>query len=505
MQVRRVLLTSYTFFLALTLPLLAFAQTVPPAQSTSGPEPFPQVSEKGAMPMAPAAPGGASRIIPGVPGYSWTHGCGPTAVGMVVGYYDGTGFPDLYPGDASLQTDAVNRGMASAGSGVRGSGEQRHFEDYALPFDAAGPDPIPDSSETYPVGCHTDDSIADFMRASWSREGNLYGWSWSSRVIPAFASYVGLKNPVYVQTLRQYPMQTGALTWEVLTQEIDANRPMVFLVDTDSNGGTDHFVTIVGYSDGPPRQYGCLDTWYPFEEVRWCNFSAMASGVSWGVWGGWSFRLQYALTVQATHGSVARDLTQPGYDRGATVNLTATASPGYHFAGWQGDVPVGSEASNPLSLLMDGNKSLTAAFVSDAAEGEGEGEGEGEAEVCVENPEQCPKPAGGVYTVGDNLCLCVPCPVSETTAYTWRKDGTPLTSGGRIFGADERTLQILLLEADDGGLYSCAYDDGGKALHLFEAQVTVVEQTPAASLVGLAALVTACAAFGIRVRRSHRR
>ena len=484
---------------AVCLPFAAFAQTVPPAQSTSGPEPFPQVSEKGTMPMAPTAPGGSSKAIAGVPGYSWTHGCGPTAVGMVVGYYDGMGFPDLYPGDAFTQTAEVNQGMASIGSGVRGSGEQRHFENYSLPFDSAGPDPIPDSSETYPVDCHADDSIADFMQTSWSSEGNLYGWSWSSRIIPAFASYVALKNPVYVQTLRQYPMQTGALTWEVLTQEIDANRPMVFLVDTDGNGGTDHFVTIVAYSDGPPRQYGCLDTWYPYEEVRWCNFSAMANGVSWGVWGGWSFRLQYALAVQAANGSVSRSLTQSGYDPGTTISLTATANPGYHFDRWQGDVPAGGESTNPLSLVMDGNKSLIAGFLPDTAEGEGE------SVHCTENPEQCPKPAGGVYTVGDSLCLSVPCPVAETSVYSWKKDSITLTSGARIFGADERTLQILLLEAADAGLYTCIYEDGGKSIRVFEAQVTVVEQTPAAGMLGLAALVTACAAFGIRTRQVRRR
>lgn len=494
-------LVSLIFVFAVCFPFLALAQTVPPAQSTSGPEPFPAVSEKGAMPMAPAAPGGASKTIAGVPGYSWTHGCGPTALGMVVGYYDGMGFPDLYNGDASTQTAEVDQGIASTGSGTRSSGEQRHFEDYALPFDSAGPDPIPDSSETYPVNCHVDDSIADFMQTSWSSEGNLYGWSWSSRVIPAFASYVALKNPVYVQTLRQYPMQTGALTWDVLKQEIDANRPMVFLVDTDGNGGTDHFVTIVAYSDGPPRQYGCLDTWYPYEEVRWCNFSAMASGVSWGIWGGWSFRMQYALAVQAINGSVARSLTQPGYDPGTTVGLTATANPGYHFAGWQGDIPSGNEADNPLNLLMDGNKSLTANFVPDAAEGEGEGE----TVLCTENPEQCPKPAGGIYTIGDTLCLCVPCPVAEATVYTWKKDGIAITNGGRIFGADARTLQILLLEAGDAGLYSCTYDDGGKSEQVFEAQVNVVEQTPAAGMLGLAMLVTTCALFGIRTRPVRRR
>ena len=78
----------------------------------------------------------------------------------------------------------------------------------------------------------------------------------------------------------------------VLTGEIDSGRPLVFLVDTNADGYADHFVTVVGYRDPPDwptQQYGCLDTWPPAAVVRWCDFSAMAVGQSWGVWGGWTF------------------------------------------------------------------------------------------------------------------------------------------------------------------------------------------------------------------------
>ena len=66
---------------------------------------------------------------------------------------------------------------------------------------------------------------------------------------------------------------------------------MVFLVDTDGNGITDHFVTIVGYRTSPSNQYGCLDTWPPYDEIRWCNFEQIASGVLWGIYEGWRFVL----------------------------------------------------------------------------------------------------------------------------------------------------------------------------------------------------------------------
>jgi hypothetical protein len=42
--------------------------------------------------------------------------------------------------------------------------------------------------------------------------------------------------------------------------------------------------------------------------------------------------------------------------------LTATAAAHYHFVNWTGDVPSGHETDNPLPLLMDGDKTLTANF-----------------------------------------------------------------------------------------------------------------------------------------------
>ena len=38
-------------------------------------------------------------VIGEVPAYSWYHGCGPTAVGSVLGYWDLHGYPNLF--DAS--------------------------------------------------------------------------------------------------------------------------------------------------------------------------------------------------------------------------------------------------------------------------------------------------------------------------------------------------------------------------------------------------------------------
>jgi hypothetical protein len=272
-----------------------FAQEPAPQLSTSGPEPPPSARIKAQLSGDALR---ASRAVPAVPEYLWRHGCGPTAVGMVIGYYDTHGFPNLIPGDASTQTADVNQAVASQGSGVVGSGTQKHYEDYSLPNDDGLSVVTPDRSATYPAGCHTDDSIADFMHTSWSSNNLFYGWSSSARIAPAFNSYVAMRDSSLIHSCQQYYMGS-TLTWSVVKNEIDNNRPMVFLVDSTGDGATDHFVTIVGYSDLSAPLYACLDTWAPAGDLRWCGFRAMSSSYPWGVWGGWSFSVAAAPTAAA--------------------------------------------------------------------------------------------------------------------------------------------------------------------------------------------------------------
>lgn len=79
--------------------------------------------------------------------------------------------------------------------------------------------------------------------------------------------------------------------------------------------------------------------------------------------------VKYPLTISvspAGSGSVSADPPQPpdGYDSGALVKLTAGAASGFVFSNWSGAV---SSAENPLTITMDGAKSVTANFVSSAA------------------------------------------------------------------------------------------------------------------------------------------
>jgi uncharacterized repeat protein (TIGR02543 family) len=77
----------------------------------------------------------------------------------------------------------------------------------------------------------------------------------------------------------------------------------------------------------------------------------------------WTFTtipaVTYTLTVIKVNGSVAQNPNQLTYNSGTTVQLTANADAGYVFTSWSGD-KVG--VSSPTTILMNGNKNVTANF-----------------------------------------------------------------------------------------------------------------------------------------------
>lgn len=215
--------------------------------------------------------------VNGVVEYIWRHGCGPTAAGMIMGYWDRNGFPDLVQGDSNTQTAQVNAMIAS----------DQHFADYSQPLDKNTPTILRDRSEL--GGAHAANCLADFMHTSWSSEGQRYGWSNFSMVddaIEKYSDFVGYSG------FNAWNETWGDFTWNDFTNEIDNGRPMVFLIDTQHNstgnrnifdGVTDHFVTAIGYNSAT-RQYACHDTWSG-TGVVWRDFAQISSGQPWGIFG----------------------------------------------------------------------------------------------------------------------------------------------------------------------------------------------------------------------------
>ena len=74
------------------------------------------------------------------------------------------------------------------------------------------------------------------------------------------------------------------------------------------------------------------------------------------------YMIGYTLIVNVGgSGSVTKDPDLPIYNSGTVVQLTAVPANGWRFTGWSGDLG-GSE--NPKSILMDGNKAVTASFAT---------------------------------------------------------------------------------------------------------------------------------------------
>ena len=219
-------------------------------------------------------------VISGVPSYLWRHGCGPTAAGMVIGYWDGQGYDGLISGNASSQTFLVNQAIASGGnlSNPNPSGSEKHYEDYASPQDYY-PHMLTDDCITKGRTPHVDNCLADFMDTSKSTRDNYYGWSWFSDVDDSLEDYVESINPQYEATA--YNLIWGQLTWEKYCKEIDANRPVILLVDFNGDGSTDHFITAIGYDDS--NNYACYNTWD--HNIYWYDFSKISSGNTWGIYG----------------------------------------------------------------------------------------------------------------------------------------------------------------------------------------------------------------------------
>ncbi len=265
-------------FVAAVLLFCLIATPIFAQQSKSGPD------RPDDLDLGQRQPKSSQVLIEGVPAYLWRHGCGPTAAGIVLGYWDAHGYSDLIPGDATTQTAAVNAVIADdSGNPYCDSGVLDHYQDYVCPKEWSTL--FPDKSE---LGgeVHQDNCLADFMLTSRSSELNQYGWSWFIHVAQSFIGYVNLVYP-HVE-VRSENIRWADFSWEQYKEEIDNNRPMVLLVDSWAHYNTDHFVTAIGY-DEETMEYAIYDEWDT--DIHWYRWHENSPGEDWGVYGVTTFSL----------------------------------------------------------------------------------------------------------------------------------------------------------------------------------------------------------------------
>jgi hypothetical protein len=210
----------------------------------------------------------ADVTIPGVPFYPWYRGCGPTAGGMIVGYWDSSGFGNLIPGsnDWSTNQAAIETMIASPD----------HIVDYW------GADRVP------PPPLHADDCVADFMHASRGPYADGYSpFSMQDNGLAGYAEYCGyLGSTALNTTYDENDSWADDTYWNAFLAEINAGRPVELYTDSDADGNPDHFVTAYGY-DAQAKQYICHNPSSPGEKRY--DFARAAPGQAFGLRGSTSF------------------------------------------------------------------------------------------------------------------------------------------------------------------------------------------------------------------------
>ncbi len=141
-------------------------------------------------------------IIADVPAFSWCYGCSPTSAGMLMGYYDRHGYPNMYTGPANggvcplwneaywgYTNDPTDGHVGecpfiASHLGIDGRATRGYVDDYW-----GEPDPCIANGWT----AHTDDCVGDFMGTSQDRYSNVDGGTmffWYSDGAPLY-DYTG--------------------------------------------------------------------------------------------------------------------------------------------------------------------------------------------------------------------------------------------------------------------------------------------------------------------------
>jgi hypothetical protein len=233
------------------------------------------------------------------PAYNWVFGCSSVSGAMIAGYYDRSGYPNMYAGptdggvmplnNSSWPTwsDGIdtypNLPLAGSHMGVDGRTDKGSIDDYWISYGSSASDP-------YITGAWTQhawsDAIGDYMKTSQSAYGNSDGsttfYNWTSSETPLTCAEMvdygidtidGTYGRKLFYEARGYTVTdcysqktdntiTGGFSFAQYKAEIDAGRPVMINV-------TGHTMVGVGYDDSSNTVY-LHDTWdYSTHSMTW--------------------------------------------------------------------------------------------------------------------------------------------------------------------------------------------------------------------------------------------
>jgi uncharacterized repeat protein (TIGR02543 family) len=365
----------------------------------------------------PTPPGNVSRtavsvdhltasavILNDVPTSEWTYGCTATSAGMLFGYYDRTGYPNMYTGSTNGgvcpltdlgQGIPTNPRYPISGScyiiatenGLDGINSSAHVDDYWISYGSGGPDPWEGNWPEHTWGLctadflgtnqwkwdyssfpGTDGNIDTTTIWTYSDGSKLYDWCPGPAYgIPTTSCCHGMK--LFAES-RGYSVETNynqltdnqnsnGFTFAEFQAEINAGRPLLIHV-------IGHTMVGIGY-DAATNSIYIHDTWDN-------NIHSMTWGGSYASMDLYAVTVihlasptEYSLTISSTSGG---NVTTPGegtfaYDEGKVVSLNATPDAGYRFVNWTGNVStVSNITAASTNITMNGDYSITANFVA---------------------------------------------------------------------------------------------------------------------------------------------
>jgi len=240
----------------------------------------------------------------GVPAFDWSFGCSATSGAMIAGYYDRTGFTDMYTGPTNSSvipldssswpdwTDGVGDTygqcpLTASHNGLDGRTTRGSIDDYWVSYNSTAQDPYITNGWTQ----HTwGDAIGDYMKTSQSAHSNIDSsttfYTYTSSANPLTCSkmstsydgsiLVSTRDGTYGRKLFYeakgymvtdcYNQKTdnngGGFTFALFKAEIDAGRPVLINLEGHSMVG-------VGYNDSSNTVY-IHDTWdYETHTMTW--------------------------------------------------------------------------------------------------------------------------------------------------------------------------------------------------------------------------------------------
>jgi len=230
------------------------------------------------------------NILSNVPAFDWCYGCCPTSAAMMAGYYDRTGYPNVYDGSANNGIMPMNNSWWGYGEcplsvthmGYDGLTTYGHVDDYWIESGNSGPDPYIVGG--WPQHIHAD-CTGDFMGSSQSAFNMSDGATvvyYLSNGAPLYdytgcgpyyrdgchgiklffesRDYTVIQN--YSQYIFGYGGNTQGFTFDQFKNEIDMGRPVLFHL-------TGHFILAYGYDENNNTVY-VHDTWDHYDhEITW--------------------------------------------------------------------------------------------------------------------------------------------------------------------------------------------------------------------------------------------